>query len=126
MAYCKQASLALDSDVAGRADALNLAELLLAAVGACILKNIERVAPILGFKLRAVHIEVHGERQDAPPKRQRISYHILVDTDEADHRLALLHRNVRQYGTVFDAVAGRTVLEGYLERHAPSSGPGWG
>ncbi|MCK9365774.1 MAG: OsmC family protein [Metallibacterium scheffleri] len=43
--------------MAGRVDAFNPAELLLAAVGACMMKNIERVAPIIGFKFRGVHIE---------------------------------------------------------------------
>lgn len=48
-AQTKQARIAIDPDVAGRVDAFNPAELLLAAVGACMMKNIERVAPIIGF-----------------------------------------------------------------------------
>lgn len=91
-------------------------ELLLAAVGACMLKNIERVAPILKFSYRGVRITLKGERQDSPPKMQRIGYRIVVDTDENDHRLDLLHRNVQQYGTVFNTVSGGTSLEGTIER----------
>lgn len=115
-ARCKNAHIAVDSDPAGSTDAFNPAELLLAAVGACMLKNIERVAPILKFRFRSVYIAVHGERQDTPPKMQRIHYHILVDTDEDDHRLGLLHRNVQQFGTVYNTVAGGTQLEGRIER----------
>ena len=115
-ARCKTACIAVDSALAGRADAFNPAELLLAAVGACMLKNIERVAPMLHFRFRGVHISVHGERQDAPPRMQRIGYRIVVDTDEADHRLALRHRNVQQFGTVFNTVAGGTPLDGSIER----------
>jgi uncharacterized OsmC-like protein len=115
-ARCKSACIVVDSALAGRADAFNPAELLLAAVGACMLKNIERVAPILGFRFRGVQIAVHGERQDAPPKMQHIRYRIVVDTDEADHRLALLHRNVQQFGTVFNTVAAGTPLDGTIER----------
>jgi uncharacterized OsmC-like protein len=37
---CNDAELVIDTDLKGRADALNPAELLLAAVAACILKNI--------------------------------------------------------------------------------------
>ena len=51
-AHCKDADLALDTDLAGRRDAFNPAELLLAALSACMLKSIGRVAPILKFQLR--------------------------------------------------------------------------
>jgi uncharacterized OsmC-like protein len=115
-ARCKSACIAIDSALDGRTDAFNPAELLLAAVGACMLKNIERIAPILKFSYRGVHIALHGERQDAPPKMQRIGYRIVVDTEEDDHRLDLLHRNVQQYGTVFNTVSGGTHLEGTIER----------
>jgi hypothetical protein len=30
---------------------------------------------------------VHGVRQDAPPRLERIDYEIIVDTDEPDRRL---------------------------------------
>ncbi len=120
-ARCKDACIAIDSALDGRLDAFNPAELLLAAVGACMLKNIERVAPILKFQYRGVHIAVHGERQDAPPKMARIAYRIVVDTDENDHRLALLHRNLRQYGTVYNTVTGGTQLEGTIERGTRTS-----
>lgn len=115
-ARCKDARISVDSALEGRIDAFNPAELLLAAVGACMLKNIERVAPILKFSFRGVHIEVHGERQDAPPKMQHITYRIVVDTDENDHRLALLHRNVQQFGTVYNTVIEGTQLDGSIER----------
>ena len=115
-AHCKSACITVDSALEGRADAFNPAELLLAAVGACMLKNIERVAPILKFGYHGVHIEVHGERQDTPPKMRSISYRIVVDTDENDHRLALLHRNVQQFGTVYNTVTGGTQLAGTIER----------
>jgi len=36
---------------------------------------------------------------------------VAVDTAEADHRLALLHRNVQQCGTVCNTVAGGTPLD---------------
>jgi uncharacterized OsmC-like protein len=115
-ARCKEAQIPVDSAPAGRVDAFNPAELLLAAVGSCMLKNIERVAPILRFRYQGVHIAVHGERQDAPPRMRRIRYRIIVDTDEDDHRLALLHRNVQQFGTVYNTVSAGTQLEGTIER----------
>jgi hypothetical protein len=47
---------------------------------------------------------------------ERIDYEIVVDTDEPDRRLELLHDNVRKYGTVFNTVAPGTDLEGVLVR----------
>ncbi|HWL62280.1 MAG TPA: OsmC family protein [Steroidobacteraceae bacterium] len=115
-ASCKDAELALDTDLAGRRDALNPAELLLAALAACMLKGIERVTPILNFQLRGVRVVIHGVRQDVPPRMESIAYEIIVDTDEVDRRLELLHDNVRKYGTVFNTVAPGTALTGTLRR----------
>lgn len=115
-AECKDARLVLDTDLAGRRDAFNPAELLLAALSACMIKGIERVVPILRFELRGVQVRVEGVRQDVPPKLESIRYEIVVDTDESDHRLALLHENVRKYGTVFNTVAPGTDLAGSLRR----------
>ncbi len=68
---CKEAEIVCDTDVQGRVDAFNPAELLLAAVAACILKNMERIAPIIHFDYRGVSVRVKGVRQDAPPKMLR-------------------------------------------------------
>ena len=116
MARCKDAEVTLDTDLAGRADAFNPAELLLAALSACMIKGIERVTPILKFDLRGVEVRIHGVRQDAPPRMESITYEILVDTDESDYRLELLHNNVRKFGTVFNTVAPGTELTGVLRR----------
>jgi len=66
VATCKSATIQLDTDLAGNLEAFNPAELLLAAVSACMIKGIERVAPILKFQFRGVEVRAHGVRQDAP------------------------------------------------------------
>jgi uncharacterized OsmC-like protein len=113
---CKAAELLADTDPAGRADAFNPAELLLASVAACMMKGIERVSPMLNFVLRGVTIHLTGERQDAPPRMTRIDYEILVDSDETDRRLDLLHQNVRKYGTISNTIALAVPLKGTLRR----------
>lgn len=113
---CKQAEIALDTDLAGNPAAFNPAELLLAALSACIIKGIERITPMLGFSLRGVEVRVDGVRQDVPPKLESITYQIIVDSDETDRRLELLHDNVKKYGTVFNTVAPGTQLTGVLRR----------
>ncbi|MBA4111089.1 MAG: osmotically inducible protein C [Leptothrix sp. (in: Bacteria)] len=119
-AQCKQATISLDTDLAGNPQAFNPAELLLAALSACMLKSIERVMPILKFELRGAEVRVHGVRQDVPPRMESITYEIVVDTDEPDRRLALLHENVKKYGTVFNTVAPGTELSGVLRRQDPA------
>jgi len=116
LARCKDAEISLDTDLAGNRDAFNPAELLLAALSACMIKGIERVTPILKFSLHGVEVRMHGVRQDIPPKMESISYEIIVDTDEPDRRLDLLHYNVKQYGTVFNTVTPGTALTGVLRR----------
>jgi organic hydroperoxide reductase OsmC/OhrA len=93
--------LTLDTALAGRRDSLNPAELLLAALSACMIKGIERVAPMLKLSL---------------PRLERIDYEILVDRDESGRVRELLRDNVRKYGTVFNAVAPGTDLKGVLVR----------
>ncbi len=123
VAHCKDASVTLDTDLAGRRDAFNPAELLLGALAACMLKGIERVAPMLHFTFRGAHVRVHGVRQDSPPKFESIRYEIVVDTDEPDQRLELLHTNVRTFGTVFNTVAPGTELHGTLTRSSSPPPP---
>jgi hypothetical protein len=81
-----------------------------------MIKSIERVTPTLEFELRGVEIRLHGVRQDIPPKLVSIDYEIIVDTDEDDRRLDLLHTNVRKFGTISNTVAEATKLEGVIRR----------
>jgi uncharacterized OsmC-like protein len=116
LARCKDAEIILDTDANGRTDAFNPAELFLAAIAACMIKGIERVTPMLHFDLRGVEIHLHGVRQDSPPKMISIDYELIIDTDEDDRRLDLLHQNVRKYGTITNTVAAATKLEGVIKR----------
>ena len=115
-ATTKQATIILDTDVKGRLDAFNPAELLLAALAACMIKGIERVMPLIHFELRGVEVKLHGIREDVPPSMKSISYELIVDTDESDQRLDLLHTNVRKYGTISNTLARATHLEGVIIR----------
>ena len=118
VAETKDATITLDTDPAGRPDAFNPAELFLASVAACMIKGIERVIPILHFDLRGVEIRLRGVRQDKPPKMTEIEYELIVDTDEPDRRLDLLHENVRKFGTISNTVAAATNLHGQIRRAA--------
>ena len=58
VAECKEATLRMDTTPERQPDAFNPAELLLASVAACMIKNIERVAPVLGFEFRSAEVGV--------------------------------------------------------------------
>jgi uncharacterized OsmC-like protein len=118
VATSKAAQIELDTDPAGRVDAFNPAELLLASVAACMIKGIERVAPMLHFEFDGASIEIMGVRQDRPPKMISIDYVLTVKTHETDQRLELLHKNIRKYGTISNTVAAATELNGIIRRQA--------
>lgn len=115
-ARTKDALIVLDTDMKGRADAFNPAEMLLASLAACMLKGTERVIPMLEFDLRGIEVSLRGQRQDSPPKMVKIDYEIVVDTDETDQRLDLLHRNLQKYGTIYNTLAGACELVGTIRR----------
>jgi uncharacterized OsmC-like protein len=116
VARCKEAEVVLDTDISGRDDAFNPAELFLAAIAACMIKGIERVLPLIHFNLRGVEVKLNAVRQDAPPKIISVHYELTVDTEETDQRLDLLHQNVRKYGTIYNTVAQATELTGIVKR----------
>jgi uncharacterized OsmC-like protein len=115
-ASCKAAEVVLDTDVNGRPDAFNPAELFLASIAACMLKGIERAIPMLKFDLRGAEVRLRGVRQDSPPRMVSVTYDIIVDTDEEDRRLDLLHTNVRKFGTIYNTVSAATKLDGTMRR----------
>lgn len=121
LARAKEAEVVLDTDLAGRRDAMNPVELLLSALAACMLKGIERVVPLLHFQLDGAEVSLEAIRQDAPPKLTLIRYQIIVDSAENYQRLDLLHRNILKYGTISNTLAGAVPLEGTLIR-APGRG----
>lgn len=118
IASVRDAEVLLDTSLAGRTDALNPAELLLAALAACMIKGVERAAPMLKFKFRGVEVRLHAVRQDAPPKLLSIDYELIVDSDEPDRRLDRLHTNVRKYGTISNTLDAAVPLTGTVRRAA--------
>jgi uncharacterized OsmC-like protein len=122
LAHCRNATVTLNTSLSGQTVAFNPAELLLAALAACMIKSIERVTPMLKFALCSLTINLQGVRQDVPPRMESITYEIIVDTDESAHRLDLLHQNVQKFGTVYNTLAAGTTITGQI-RHATQPTP---
>ena len=116
LATVKGAEVVLDTDPAGRRDAMNPVELLLSAFAACMLKGIERMETLLAFQIEGAEALLEAIRPDAPPKLTLIRYEIILDSPETDQRLDLLHRNIRKYNRISNTLAGAVPLQGTLTR----------
>jgi uncharacterized OsmC-like protein len=98
------------------------AELLCASLAACLLKNIERFSEMLPFQYEMAAVEVEAFRQDAPPKMTRMRYRIEVVTDEPEHRVDLLHRNIRKHGTITNTLDAACELTGEFAARRSNEG----
>ena len=96
------------------------ADLLCAALSACILKNVERFSHMLPFRYESASLEVTAEREEPPPRIVRMHYRLRVVTDEPPARVELLHKNIRKFGTITNTLAAACELTGEIE--AVSSG----
>lgn len=88
------------------------ADLLCAALAACLLKNVERYSEILPFEYQRASVEVSADRQDQPPMITRLHYTLEIVTNEPGHRVELLHRNIRKFGTISNTLALAVDLAG--------------
>lgn len=112
----KQTELEIDTSVGGRQDAMNPVELLLAALAACMLKGVERLAPTIGFSFGEIAIDFVAQRPDQEARIDTITYIIRIVTDEPDSKLELLHKNLQKQGTIYNTVKLGTNLSGVIRR----------
>ena len=93
----------------------NPAELLLTALAACILKNVERYSEILHYPYQSAKITVKGVRSDTPPAMQRIDYLLEIDTDIEERELKNWHKNIIKFGTISNTLARASELKGEIK-----------
>ena len=115
IALANKSTIEFDA-TAGRDEVLpNPAELLLTALSACILKNVERYSEILHYKYRSARITVNGQRSDNPPAMQKINYILEIDTDIDERKLNNWHKNIIKFGTISNTLAQACELNGEIE-----------
>lgn len=105
-------SIRFDSSPGQGDDLPGPADLLTAAFAACLLKNVERMGGLLPFEWVSAMVEVRSEREDSPPKMATIHYRLEIVTDEPEHRVELLHRNISRYGTIYNTLAATCDVSG--------------
>ena len=108
----KETSLLIDTSATGRVDALNPVELLLAALAACLIKGIERVAQPLELDYRAVRVELKAHRKTDEPVITDVNYLVTIDTEANQAKLELLHKNLMKFGTIYNTLKSGTELTG--------------
>jgi len=100
---------------AGRVDGLpGPADVLCAALSACILKNVERFSHLLPFRYQSATVQVVAEREEPPPRIVRMHYELEIVTDEPEVRIELLHRNIRKFGTITNTLGKACELSGTI------------
>jgi organic hydroperoxide reductase OsmC/OhrA len=99
---------------AGRGTLPGPADLLAAALSACLLKNVERFSHLLSFQYAAAAVDVELEREEPPPRITKARYQLRLVTTETPERVELLHRNIKRSGTVGNTLAAACDLDGTL------------
>lgn len=100
---------------AGRLEALpGPADVLSAALCACILKNVERFSHILPFAYASATVKVVAEREGPPPHIARVRYELEIITEEPQARVELFHRNIRKFGTITNTLSKACEVTGTI------------
>lgn len=113
--HARMSELAFDGSAQSGETLPGPADLLCAALSACILKNVERFSHLLPFRYESASIEVSAEREERPPRIVRMHYRLRVVTDERPARVELLHKNIRMFGTITNTLAAACELTGEIE-----------
>jgi uncharacterized OsmC-like protein len=118
----KTATVVFDTSAGQSTTLVGPAELLLTAFAACILKSMTRFSDLQPFAYASASIEVEGEREDRPPRLVHLRYTLRVVTTEPEHRLSLLHRNIVQFGTIYNTLAATCDIAGEIVAVDPATG----
>jgi uncharacterized OsmC-like protein len=90
------------------------AETIMAALGACLLTNVNAIGEKMHLKIDEARIEFDAERRDEPPALTRISYRLILISPEPREKLAELHELCVKWGTVTNTVINGLTPQGEL------------
>jgi len=106
----------------------NAAETLLAALGVCILTNVNAIGEKMRLQIDDTRIEFDATRLDEPPALTEIRYKLILTSAEAPDKLAELHDLSVKWGTVTNTVIhgltprGTLVIEQPVHADRPQPG----
>ena len=82
----------------------NPAELLLGALAACILKNVERFSGLLRFEYSRATVEITALRKESPPTMDDVNFHLTLYSKDKKLPVELLKRNLEKFGTIYNTL----------------------
>jgi uncharacterized OsmC-like protein len=82
----------------------NAAETLLAALGACMLTNVNAIGEKMHLKVESARIEFDADRRDEPPALTEIRYRLILKSSEPREKLEELHSLCIKWGTVTNTI----------------------
>ena len=92
----------------------NAAETLLAALGACLLTNVNAISEKMHLQIDSARIEFDAERRDEPPALTEIRYRLILKSPEPREKLEELHELCVKWGTVTNTIINGLVPKGTL------------
>jgi uncharacterized OsmC-like protein len=92
----------------------NAAETLLAALGACLLTNVNAIGEKMRLEIRAARIEFDATRRDEPPALTEIRYQLILESPEPPGKLQELADLCFKWGTVTNTLINGIVPQGTL------------
>lgn len=92
----------------------NAAETLLAALGACILTNVNAIGAKMRLQIDEARMEFDAVRLDEPPLLTEIRYKLILKSPEPPEKLAELHDLCVKWGTVTNTVINGLTPRGEL------------
>lgn len=107
-------SLTLGVRRGDQAASFNAAETLLAALGACLITNVNALTTKMHLQVEGVRLEIEGDRRDEPPAFIQIRYRLLLDSPEPQDKLEKLHEVAFKWGTVTNTLLNGVAVHGEL------------
>lgn len=92
----------------------NAAETLLAALGACMLTNVNAIGEKMRLKVESARIEFDADRRDEPPALTEIRYKLILKSPEPAEKLQELADLCFKWGTVTNTLANGLTPQGEL------------
>ncbi len=92
----------------------NAAETLLAALGACLLTNVNAIGEKMRLQIHAARIEFDATRRDEPPALTEIHYRLILESSEPPEKLQELADLCFKWGTVTNTLVNGIVPQGTL------------
>jgi uncharacterized OsmC-like protein len=92
----------------------NAAETLLAALGACMLTNVNAIGEKMRLKVESARIEFEADRRDEPPVLTQIRYRLILQSPEPVEKLQELADLCFKWGTVTNTLVNGLTPQGEL------------